>query len=190
MDNIEDAARKLEEINHDITKIEQQLEELPGAKSLDMTKYNRKQRRQLERGMKQQEKQKQTKAIQQGNTFVTRREFVGLFQSMQKLRDRMYYIDVLVAAIEKILVEKNILSEDELQIKVKEEAEKALAFQEIQNGQKDYETRIKKCVDLGVDPNISIIPQQLYEDADMPIDEKKKLAETYNLEILLKIFKS
>jgi len=180
---------QLEEINQDITKLEQKLEELPGAEALDMSKYNRKQRRRLERNIKHQEKEKQTKAIQQGNTTVTRREFVGLFQSMQKLRDRMYYIDVLVASIEKLLVEKNILSGDELQAKVKEEAERALAFQGIQNSQKDYEERIKKCIDLNIDPNISIIPQQIYEDADMSLDEKKKLAETYKLDILLKIFK-
>jgi hypothetical protein len=179
---------QLEEINKDITKIEQKLEAIPGAAPLDMTKYNRKQRRQLERNMKHNEKEKQKDLIQKGNTFVTRREFVGLFQSMQKLRDRMYYIDVLTAAMEKLLIEKNIFTEEELKNTIKSETEKALAFQDIQKGQKDYETRIKKCLELGIDPNISVISQQIYEDAEMPLDEKKELAKTYNLEVLLKIF--
>jgi hypothetical protein len=179
---------KLQEINEDITKIEKKLEEVPGAAPLDMTKYNRKQRRHMERAMKHNEKEKQKELIQKGNTFVTRREFVGLFQSMQKLRDRMYYIDVLTAAMEKLLIEKNILTEDELKNTIKSETEKALAFQDIQKGQKDYENRIKKCIELGIDPNISIISQQIYEDAEMPLAEKKELAKTYNLEVLLKIF--
>lgn len=179
---------KLQEINEDITKIEKKLEEVPGAAPLDMTKYNRKQRRHMERAMKHNEKEKQKELIQKGNTFVTRREFVGLFQSMQKLRDRMYYIDVLTAAMEKLLIEKNIITEDELKNTIKSETEKALAFQDIQKGQKDYENRIKKCIELGIDPNISIISQQIYEDAEMPLAEKKELAKTYNLEVLLKIF--
>lgn len=179
---------QLEEINQDITKIEQKLEAIPGAAPLDMTKYNRKQRRHMERAMKHNEKEKQKDLTQKGNTFVTRREFVSLFQSMQKLRDRMYYIDVLTSAMEKLLISKNILTEDELKDTVKTEAEKALAFQDIQKGQKDYENRIKKCIELGIDPNISIISQQIYEDADMSLADKKILAETYNLEVLLKIF--
>ncbi len=179
---------QLEEINKDITKIEQKLEAIPGAALLDMTKYNRKQRRQLERNMKHNEKEKQKDVIQKGNTFVTRREFVGLFQSMQKLRDRMYYIDVLTSAMEKLLIEKIILTEEELKNTIKSETEKSIAFQDIQKGQKDYETRIKKCLELGIDPNISVISQQIYEDAEMPLDEKKELAKTYNLEVLLKIF--
>jgi len=179
---------QLEEINQDITKIEQKLEAIPGAAPLDMTKYNRKQRRHMERNMKHQEKQKEKDLTQKGNTFVTRREFVGLFQSMQKLRDRMYYIDVLTSAIEKLLISKNILTDDELRDTIKSEAEKALAFQDIQKGQKDYENRIKKCIELGIDPNISIISQQIYEDAEMSLADKKILAETYNLNDLLKIF--
>ena len=179
---------QLEEINQDITKIEQKLEAIPGAAPLDMTKYNRKQRRHMEKNMKHQEKEKQKDLNQKGNTFVTRREFVGLFQSMQKLRDRMYYIDVLTSAMEKLLISKNILTEDELKDTIKSEAEKALAFQDIQKGQKDYENRIKKCIELGIDPNISIISQQIYEDAEMSLAEKKELAKTYNLEVLLKIF--
>lgn len=179
---------KLQEINQDITKIEQKLEAIPGAAPLDMTKYNRKQRRRMERNMKHQEKERQKKLNQKGNTFVTRREFVGLFQSTQKLRDRLYYIDVRTSAIEKLLISKNILTEDELRDTTKLEAERALAFQEIQNGQKDYENRIKKCIELDIDPNISVIGQQIYEDAEMSLAEKKRLAETYNLEVLLKIF--
>jgi hypothetical protein len=100
----------------------------------------------------------------------------------------MYYIDVLTAAMEKLLIEKNILTEDELKNTIKSETEKALAFQDIQKGQKDYENRIKKCIELGIDPNISIISQQIYEDVEMPLAEKKELAKTYNLEVLLKIF--
>lgn len=186
---IVDELEKLEEINQEITNIEKKLENLPAlTEQNDSNKYNRKQRRRMERMMKHDEKEKQKKVEQQGSTFVTRREFVGLFQSMQKIRDRMYYIDVLTSAMEKILIDKNIITEEELKITIKSETEKALAFQDIQKGQKDYENRINKCIELGVDPKISIISQQIYEDAEMSIEEKKELAKKYNLEDLLKIF--
>ena len=181
---------KLEEINKDITKIEQKLEAIPNAEQLDMSKYNRKQRRRLQRAMIRDEKVKQSKLEQKGNTFVTRKEFVGLFQSAQKLRDRLYFVDVLTAGIEKLLISKNIITEEELKTVIDEENEKAKQFQEIQKSQKDYENRLKKCVELGIDPNISIIGRQIYEDSELALADKMRLAEEYKLEILLKIFKS
>jgi len=178
---------ELEAIGEEITNLEKKLEAIPGNGQSDLSKYNRKQRRRIERQMIRNEKEKQRKAEQQGNTFVTRREFVGLFQSAQKLRDRLYYVDVLTAAMEKLLLEKNIITQNELEAKVKEETERALAFQEIQKGVKDYENRLKKCVELQIDPNASIIGQQLYEDSEVDLEEKLRLAKEFDLKILLKI---
>lgn len=177
---------KLKEINNDITKIEQKLEEIPGAAPLDMTQYNRKQRRRIERNVKHNEKAKEKQLEQKGNTFVTRKEFVNLFQSMQKLRDRLYYVDILTAAMEKLLIEKNIVTEEELADIGKKEAEKAQSFQEIQKGEKDYENRLKKCLELSIDPAISIIGQQIFLDQELDLAEKIRLATEYKLEILLK----
>jgi hypothetical protein len=186
----DETLEKLEEINQDITKIEQKLEEIPNTEQLDMSKYNRKQRRRLQRMMIKEEKTKQNKLEQKGNTFVTRKEFVGLFQSAQKLRDRLYFVDVLTAGLEKLLIEKNIITEEELKTIVDKENEKAKQFQEIQNGEKDYENRLKKLVELGVDPNMSIIGRQIYEDSELTLADKMRLAEEYKLEVLLNIFKS
>lgn len=197
---------ELEEIGEEITHLENRLGKIPGTEwvdeqntnkldtssadqnKIDMSKYNRKQRRQIQRRLVRNEKQKMSNAEQKGNTFVTRREFVGLFQSAQKIRDRLYYVDVLTGAIEKLLIEKNIITEDELRNKIKTEAEKAMAFQEIQKTEKDYENRLKKLMELQIDPNMSVVGQQLYEDPDVSLDEKKRLAKEYNLEVLLKIF--
>ena len=191
VDLVEDETlEKLEEINQDITKLEQKLEAIPRAEQLDTSKYNRKQRRRLQRAMIRDEKTKQNKLEQKGNTFVTRKEFVRLFQSAQKLRDRLYFVDVLTAGIEKLLISKNIITEEELKTVIEEENEKAKQFQEIQQGEKDYENRLKKCVELKIDPNISIIGRQIYEDPELALADKMKLAEEYKLEILLKIFKS
>ncbi|HNY97810.1 MAG TPA: hypothetical protein PKM84_01675, partial [Candidatus Pacearchaeota archaeon] len=54
--------------------------------------------------------------------------------------------------------------------------------------EKDYENRLKKCVELKIDPNMSNIGQQIFGDPELSIDEKKRLANEYNLTILLKIF--
>ena len=179
---------KLEEIGKEIENIEKKLEELPiEDPNLDMSKFNRKQRRKIQRDMIHEEKAKQKLGEQRGNTFVTRREFAALHSAAQKLRDRLYYVDILVNSIEKLLIDKNILTEDEIKNTVKSESEKAMTFQEIQKGIGDYENRLNKCKELEIDPNISIIGQQIYEDASMEISEKLRLAKEYNLTILLKV---
>jgi hypothetical protein len=178
---------QLEEIGKEINQLEKKLEAIPGAGQTDLTKYNRKQRRQMQRKMIHNEKEKQKVMEQKGATFVTRKEFVTMFQSAQKLRDRLYYVDVLVAAIEKLLLEKNIITEEEIKKRIESETEKAVAFQEIQKGEKDYENRLKRCLELQIDPNISNIGHQLYEDASIDIKEKLRLAREYNIVILLKI---
>jgi hypothetical protein len=178
---------KLKEIGKEIEVLEKKLEEIPNVEQLDTSKYNRKQRRQMQRRMVHSEKEKVKQLDQKGNTFVTRKEFVGLFQSAQKIRDRLYYVDILVAAMEKLLIEKNLLTEQEIEDKIKSESEKAQAFQEIEKGEKDYENRLKKCLELQIDPNISRIGQQIYEDSELALDEKLRLAKEYNIKILVKI---
>ncbi len=185
--NIEKDITELTEIGKEIDTLEKRLEAVPGVEELDVKKYNRKQRRQMERQMVRNEKEQQRKLEQKGSTYVTRKEFVGLFQSAQKLRDRLYYIDVLSACFEKLLIEKNIITREELKEAVAVENEKAMKFQEIQNTEKDYENRLKKCVELEIDPNMSNIGQQIFGDPELSIDEKKRLANEYNLTILLKI---
>jgi len=177
---------ELKEIGKEIKALEKKLEAVPDVEQLDPTKYNRKQRRQLQRQMVKAEKEKQQNIEQKANTFVTRREFVGMFQSMQKIRDRMFYIDVLTGVMEKLLISKSILTEEEIKEHIQIESEKALAFQEIQKGEKDYENRLKRCLELQVDPRISNIGPQIYEDPDLDINEKLRLAKEYNLEMLLK----
>ena len=180
---------QLKGIGEEITQLEQKLDAVPNPEQevLDMSKYNRKQRRKIERNIKHNETIKSKKLDQKANTFVTRGEFVQLFQSAQKLRDRLYFVDILTSALEKTLLQKGIVTEEELTIVINTENEKALAFQEIQKGSGDYDTRIKKCIELKVDPNMSIIPQQIYQDTDLSMDIKIELAKTYNLTQLLKI---
>lgn len=187
---MDETLEKLEEINQDLTNIEEKLNAIPDTQQLDLTKYNRKQRRQIQRKMIRNEKSKQRKIEQKENIPVTRKEFVGLFQSMQKLRDRLYYVDVLSAVIENILINKNIITREELKVAFEEEGKRAQEFQNIQQGVKDYENRLKKCVELEIDPNISVIGKQLYEDAEVSIDEKLRLAEAYNLKLLLSSLKT
>ncbi|MFA7202957.1 MAG: hypothetical protein WC188_04540 [Candidatus Caldatribacteriota bacterium] len=149
-------------------------------------KYNRKQRRIMQSKMAKEEKAKQRVLAMKGNVPITRKEFVGLFQSAQKLRDRLYYVDVLTAAIEKLLIEKNVITEEELGKYIKEESDKAIEFKKIQETPKDYENRLKRCIELNINPNISNIGQQIYEDTEVSIEEKTRLATEYKLEILLK----
>jgi len=174
---------ELKEINKELTSLEKKLEEIPNPTD---ERYNRHQRRQLKRQMISEEKKKQNRVKQLENTPVTRREFVGLFKSAQMIRDRLYYVDVLVAAIEKLLLEKRVITELELKETIRVEAEKAIAFQNIQKEEKNYESRLLKCRELDIDPNISNIGKQLYEDSEVTIEDKLRLAKEFNLMVLLK----
>ena len=177
---------KLEEIGKEIEVLEDKIKALPNAEQLDTSKYNRKQRRRLQRNIVHNEKSKNKQIEQKANSYVTRREFAVMFQSIQKIRDRLYYVDILTAAIEKLIIEKTIVTEEEIGEFIKRESDKAMAFQEIQKEVGNYETRLKKCLNLQIDPQISNIGQQIYEANDINIDEKLRLAKEYNLEILLK----
>jgi hypothetical protein len=152
---------------------------------LSQEKFNRKQRRQMASKMAKDERVKQKKLNMLANSPVTRKEFVGLFQSAQKIRDRLYYIDILTSSLEKLLIVKGILTEDEIKVTIKSESDKALAFKEIQDQEKNYEERLRKCIELKIDPNISIIGRQIFEDTELSYDEKIKIAEEYELTMLL-----
>jgi len=112
-----------------------------------------------------------------------------LFQSVQRLRDRLFYVDILTSALEKLLIDKKLVTADEIKQFVEEETARAKSFHEIQNGQKDYDARLKKCLELQIDPNLTVIGRQIYEDAELALADKIRLAEEYNLQILLSVFK-
>ena len=60
--NIEKDITELTEIGKEIDTLEKRLEAVPGVEELDVKKYNRKQRRQMERQMVRNEKEQQRKA--------------------------------------------------------------------------------------------------------------------------------
>lgn len=188
----DDVEKELNAIGEEIIQLENRLEKVDESSLVTKQdqKYNRKQRRRMERMTKHQQKADQKKIDQKGNTFITRREFVGLFQSVQKLRDRLYYIDVLTGALEKLLLQKGILTEDELKEVIKIENEKAMKYQDIQKGEKDYKNRINELQKLEINPNASVIPQQIFDDKDLTIDQKIDLAKEFGLEELLKILET
>jgi len=181
---IEQDLHELKKIGNEITQLENKLE------SLNEPVYNRKQRRQLRRQSIRHENQKKSKLQRSGEVFITRKEFVSLFQSVQKIRDRLYFIDILTASMEKILMSKNIIIEEELQKAIIEENDKAQEFQKLQNGEKDYINRLQKCIELNIDPNHSNIGKQILEDNELALADKIEFAEKFKLDSLLKILKS
>ncbi|MDD4081856.1 MAG: hypothetical protein PHD05_00580 [Sphaerochaetaceae bacterium] len=149
--------------------------------------FNRRQRRYLKTQMIKQEKTKQKRLIEKGEQYITRKEFVGLFQSCQKLRDRLYYLDINFMALEKLLLQKGIFSAEELQKAVNVEVERTQEFSKVQSGEKDYDARLSKCVELEVNPDVTIIGQQILNDTELSFEEKYELASKYNLTTLIKI---
>ena len=102
--NIEKDITELTEIGKEIDTLEKRLEAVPGVEELDVKKYNRKQRRQMERQMVRNEKEQQRKLEQKGSTYVTRKEFAGLFQSAGMSTFAVLLALLLIAAVVAISV--------------------------------------------------------------------------------------
>jgi len=149
--------------------------------------FNRKQRRYLKAQMVKTEKAKQKRLLEKGEQFVTRKEFVGLFQSCQKIRDRLYYLDIHILALEKLILDKQLLNSEELENYVNMEVNKANEYFRLQNEEKNYENRLTRCVELEINPDSSIIGRQILNDTTLSFEEKYELASKYNLATLLKV---
>lgn len=115
---------------------------------------------------------------------VTRKEMATFVKHFTTIRDRLFQVELLNGALERILLEKNIFTEDELNDVYSKEVEKSHVFATIQKQEGDYETRIKLCNDNNIDVNITVIPDQIFKDEELSIEEKTKLADEYNIDKL------
>jgi hypothetical protein len=142
--------------------------------------------RQQKRKDQRDEFKKQEALRKQYNAPATRGEMYTIIENLNKMRERLFQLDVFCSAVEKVLIEKNVANREEFEAAYKYEAERAKTFNEINNGFLNYEKRLDECQNWKIDPNGTVIPQQLIEDKKLTTEEKLELARKYEIKEVLK----
>ncbi len=118
------------------------------------------------------------------SSVATKADVYQVLQVFERLRDRVMYLDLYTAALEKVLIDRNILTAVEVNEALKYEGERAAKFKEINSGQGDYEHRLITCKKWNIDPSVTTIPDQIFSDLSLTLDQKYDLADKYNIERL------
>lgn len=115
--------------------------------------------------------------------YVTKQEYYDLVEAFNFLRDRILYVDIFSAALEKVLLEKQLTTRDEIESAFQYETQRTAKFREINCGSGDYEKRLNECKEWHIDPNITIIPSQISQDKSLSKEQKEDLANKFNLRL-------
>lgn len=142
--------------------------------------------RQQKRKSGRDEFKRQEALRKQYNSPATRGEMYTVMETVNKIRDRLYQLDIFCSSIEKVLIEKNIVTREEIEVAFKYEAERSKKFNEIQLGTLNYESRLDECKQWNIDINNTVIPQQILDDKQMNSVDKVNLAKKYDIKQVLK----
>lgn len=142
---------------------------------------SRQQRRQQERD---QEKYNETMRKQMAAN-ATKGDLIMLVQSFQKLRDRLFQLDIINSALEKIIINKGLATRDEIKDAVSHEAERAIKMKEINDEKGNYEKRLETCKEWDIIIDMTNIPTQILQDISLTNVQKRELAKKYDLQNIL-----
>ena len=143
--------------------------------------------RQQKRQQQREEFKKQEAMRKQMSSNVTKAEMYQLMELFNRLRDRMFHLDIFSSAIEKVLIDKGLATREEIEESFKFEGKRAAKFNEISNQQGDYKKRLDICKEWNIDPSITQIPDQMMADKELSDDERMKFAVEYNITRLIEI---
>ncbi len=148
-------------------------------KSVDF--ISRQQRRQQERD---QEKYNEAMRKQMAAN-ATKGDLMMLVQSFQKLRDRLFQMDIINSALEKIIISKGLATRDEIKEAVGQEANRAVKMKEVSEEKGNYEKRLETCKEWDIVADMTNIPIQILQDNSLTEVQKRELAEKYELQSVL-----
>lgn len=137
-------------------------------------KPSRQQVRQQQREMLKQ--QKQMKKYM--NSPVPR---VELTQYLNSVQQRLSQMDLILASLQHIILEKGIITVEDFGKAIKFQKEKGDKFREVTSKTGDYEERIETCKKHEIPLEATNILTQIKEDKELTISEKLALADKYNI---------
>jgi hypothetical protein len=149
-----------------------------------------KETRQQQRQKQRDEFKKQEAMRKQMSSAVTKAEFFQIVEVFNRLRDRMMHLDIFSSAVEKVLIDKGLVTRDEIEAAFEYESKRAVKFNEINNQKGNYVARLEVCKEWQIDPSVTQIPDQILADADLADEEKLKLANDFNIKRLIEIIEN
>lgn len=142
---------------------------------------SRQQRRQQER-----DQEKYNEAMRkQMSAAATKGDLMMLVQSFQKLRDRLFQMDIINSALEKIIISKGLATREEIKEAVGQEAKRAMKMKEVSEEKGNYEKRLETCKEWDIVADMTNIPIQILQDVSLTDEQKRELAEKYKLQSVL-----
>ena len=91
--------------------------------------------------------------------------------------------DTILLAIKDILIEKGIITEEEINERISLYKMRDRILFQIQVGKGNYEKRLELCLKFGIDPNSTVIPKQITNDETLDLNDKRSLIEKYGLRV-------
>lgn len=147
---------------------------------------SRQQRRQQERD----ERKYNETMRKQLSAYATKGDLMMLVDAFQKLRDRLFQLDIINSALEKVIVNKGLCTREEIKELVEYEAKRAIKLKEVNDEKGNYEKRLDICKEWDIVPDMTKIPEQILNDIELTKEQKLDFAEKYNLDSLLEKVKS
>lgn len=143
--------------------------------------------RQVQRKDLRDERKQQEQTRKYLNAAVPRREIIPFIQELQTLKDqqikslqeRLAAMDLIVIALQKTLIKKGVVTEDELNEDIRYEQERTKVFLEVSQSKDSYEKRLDLCVKWDLPIESTGITAQIKQDSSLTPEQKNTLAGKY-----------
>lgn len=134
-----------------------------------------------------QRKEERTKLKQQMinhkimNSPVSKKEIYPLVQQVQKLQQTVESMNLLIDAMQRVLVDKKLVTKLDLEDKYDFVQDRLLEFTKIQETTGDYEKRLEVCKKYDIPIDKTVLPSQIHEDKKLNNLEKLELCDKFNI---------
>lgn len=113
-----------------------------------------------------------------------------LVREVNVLNERVMNLEVSLTATSKVLNDKDIASQDEINKAIEKEQQRLQAFQQIQQIQGNYRIRLEMCKKWDIKVDTTSIVVQLKEDKSVSEKEKLEIAAEYGIDVRFFLQKS
>ena len=145
----------------------------------DLTPPNRQRRRALKRTQQRDQGTKNRQLEKEMNSTVPRSEILGWVNAVtamvKGLESRLSRTELMVAALFKVLADKNIINDGEIDDAIQFERQRSVVYMEIQKPSGDYEDKLEKIKkwDIGIDATTLV--SQIESDKKLTDEQRKAL---------------
>jgi hypothetical protein len=114
---------------------------------------------------------------------VLKKNDAALVNQINTLSERITAIEVSLTATSKVLDEKSIASQDDINKAIDKEQQRLQAYQQIQTIKGNYRIRLELCKKWDIKADTTNIITQLREDKSIPEKEKLEIAAEYGVDV-------